>query len=299
MIHKKNVFLDSNTEIAVIMICFPNAKINLGLYITERRPDGYHNLETIFLPIPLTDVLETRPLDFYDKEYEFIPAGIPIPGMPEDNLVVRVFLDLKREFHLPPQTIHLYKRIPTGAGLGGGSSDAAFMMRMLSEQFHLSLTPSDMERRLSQYGADCPFFVRNRPSLGKGIGDVLSPVDIDLSHLTLLLIKPNIAVSTRDAYAGVHPQAPVNTLTEAIKQPITLWKELISNDFENTVFLKHPPIAAIKQTLYDMGALYVSMSGSGSAVCALMKHEVEEAKDVFPNCFVFQQRFKLHQETFS
>ena len=281
------------------MICFPNAKINLGLYVTEKRPDGYHNLETVFLPIPLQDVLEIKPLHFYDTEYELQQAGIPIEGQAEDNLVVKVFLSMKHEFQLPPQTIYLYKRIPTGAGLGGGSSDAAFMMRLLNEQFNLGLSNDEMAQRLSRFGADCPFFVYNRPSLATGIGDVLTPLDFHLNGYTLLLVKPDISVPTRDAYAEVRPSAPVFPLEKALRQPIDEWKRTVSNDFERSVFLRHPRIAAIKQTLYDMHALYASMSGSGSSVFGIFRTPPMEAAEVFKDCFVFQKKLQALQPTFS
>ena len=306
------------------MICFPNAKINLGLYITEKRDDGYHNLETVFLPIPLQDVLEIKPLDFYDAEYELQQAGIHIDGPEKENLVVRVFLDMKHEFGLPPQTIYLYKRIPTGAGLfarlgrempslsvaiskrtpayaglGGGSSDAAFMMRLLNEQFRLELSNEEMERRMSHYGADCPFFVRNEPSLATGIGDILSPADIDLSGLYLLLVKPPVAVATRDAYARVTPKKPAFDLLKSLHQPMEEWRRTIGNDFERSVFMKYPRIAAIKQTMYDMHALYASMSGSGSSVFGLFRYPPAEAEEVFKDCFVFQKRLSNLRPTFS
>lgn len=280
------------------MICFPNAKINIGLYITGKREDGYHNLETLFLPIPLQDVLETKPLDFYDREFELQVAGTPVEGRPEDNLVVRVFLNLKHEFNLPPQTIYLYKRIPTGAGLGGGSSDAAFMMRMLNEQFRLGLSSQQMEDRLSHFGADCPFFVRNRPALAHGIGDELENLDFDISELYVLLVKPPVSVSTKEAYAHVQPAQPAIGLAEAVKQPLKDWRGTIYNDFEKSVFLQYPQIAAIKETLYDMKALYASMSGSGSAVFGLFEHPFEEAEAIFKDCFVFQKKLKVHQPTF-
>lgn len=280
------------------MICFPNAKINIGLYVTERRPDGYHNLETVFVPIPLQDVLEIKPLDFYDREFELQLAGTHIDGKPEDNLVVRVFLDLKHEFNLPPQTIYLYKRIPTGAGLGGGSSDAAFMMRMLNEQFKLGLSLDEMAERLSHYGADCPFFVYNMSSLATGIGDVLTPIDLDLSKMTLLLVKPKTFISTKEAYAGIVPAMPKYSLRESLALPVEQWKNRVENDFERSVFPQHPEIDAIKETLYDMRAVYAAMSGSGSAVFALMKTPFEDAQKVFTDCFVFQKRLIVHPATF-
>lgn len=281
------------------MICFPNAKINLGLHVTEKRPDGYHNLETAFLPVPLQDVLEISPLKFYDSEYELQLAGIPIEGCACDNIVVRIFLDLKHEFELPPQNIYLYKRIPTGAGLGGGSSDGAFMMRMLNEQFHLGMSGAEMEERMSCYGADCAFFIRNTPSLAEGIGDRIRPLHLDLSKYWILLVKPSVSVSTKEAYADIEPQKPSVNLYEALMQPVEKWRHTICNDFEKIVFRKYPEIAAIKQTLYDMHAVYASMSGTGSCVFALFRQPFEEAYKIFNDCFVMQKRLVVHQPTFN
>lgn len=281
------------------MICFPNAKINLGLDVTEKRPDGYHNLETAFLPIPLQDVLEIKPLKFYDTPYELQLAGTPVEGPAADNLVVRVFLDMKREFGLPPQTIYLYKRIPTGAGLGGGSSDAAFMMRMLNETFKLGLTEASMAERMSRYGADCPFFIRNRPAMAEGIGDQLSPLSLDLSDYWLLLVKPPVSVPTKAAYADIVPRKPAIHLREALKQPVEQWRHTVGNDFEESVFRRYPQIAAIKQTLYDMHAVYASMSGSGSSVFALMRQPFEEADQIFKDCFVMQKRLTVYPPVFN
>jgi len=281
------------------MICFPNAKINLGLYITAKRPDGYHDLETVFLPIPLQDVLEIKPLSTRHQDYEWLQAGSPLDSSPEDNLVVRVYQELKQEFELPPISIYLYKRIPTGAGLGGGSSDAAFMMRLLSEQFDLRLSDESMERRLSHIGADCAFFVYNKPSLATGIGNCLTPIDLDLSQKYLLLIKPPISVPTREAYAHVVPAPLSISLTETLNMPLETWRHQVSNDFEKSIFPIYPQIEAIKQTLYDMHAVYASMSGSGSAVYAILDHPFEEASEIFKDCFVFQHRLKVYPPTFS
>lgn len=281
------------------MICFPNAKINIGLYVTAKREDGYHDIETVFLPIPLQDVLEVKPMSSRQHDYEWLPAGNPIAGSAEDNLVVRVYKQLKEEFHLPPVSIYLYKRIPTGAGLGGGSSDAAFMMRLLSEQFDLRLSESDMERRLRPIGADCAFFVRNRPAIATGIGDQLAPLALDLSDKYIILVKPPFSVSTREAYAGVVPALPDKSLAQSLNAPIATWRDDVSNDFEKSVCAVHPQITAIKQTLYDMHALYAAMSGSGSAVFGIFDHPFEEAAEIFKDCFVYQHLLKVYPATFS
>lgn len=271
------------------MLSHPIAKINIGLYVTERRPDGYHNLETIFYPIPLKDVLETSLLRGSNAPYSLQTAGNAIAGRPEDNLVVRVYERMKEEFDLPPLEIYLYKHIPTGAGLGGGSSDAAYMMKALNSDFELGLSDEEMEERMASFGADCAFFVRNRPSFATGIGDILTPINLSLKGMTLLLVKPSVFVSTKEAYAGITPKRPAYDLRQALSRPIETWRDCVRNDFETSVFTAHPEIAAIKQTLYDMGARYASMSGSGSAVFGLFNHPIEEAERVFGDCFVFQQ----------
>lgn len=274
-------------------ITFPHAKINIGLYVIERRPDGYHNLQTVFYPIPLHDNLEISPLTKSDAPYSLLTAGNPIEGCPDDNLVVRVYKELQEEFSLPPIEINLFKRIPMGAGLGGGSSDAAAMMCMLNEEYNLQLTQADMEQRIAHIGADCPFFIRSKPAYAEGIGDRLSPIPLSLKGWTLLLVKPSTFVSTKEAYSGVTPQQPEHDLREALQQPVENWRGLVCNDFERSVFQHHPEIAAIKQTLYDMGASYASMSGSGSTVFGLFRHPVEEASAIFSDCFVFQEKLLL------
>ncbi len=274
------------------MYTLPNAKINIGLRVTQRRSDGYHNLQTVFYPIPLTDALEIEPLKAsLDKPYEFLTSGIAIPGNPDDNLVVKVFLSLQREFDLPPVSIHLAKHIPMGAGLGGGSSDAASMMRMLNEHFDLGLTDREMEQRLASFGADCPFFVRNKPVYAQGIGNEFSSIRLSLKGHFILLVKPSTHVSTAEAYGGVVPQMPQTDLGEMIENtPIRLWRSCIVNDFEKTVFQHHPQLAAIKQTLYDMGAVYAAMSGSGSAMYGIFSRPIENAVKIFPDCFIFANR---------
>lgn len=280
-------------------ICYPNAKVNLGLQVVGKRSDGYHELQTIFLPIPLQDVLELRPYKFYGEPWELQVSGVELGCGAEENLAVRVFADMQREFGLPPQSIHLFKRIPTGAGLGGGSSDAAFMMRLLNESFELGLTADDMARRLRRYGADCPFFVYNKPHYATGIGDVFEPVEVNLSRYTLLLVKPKVSVSTSEAYSRVVPHAAGVDLRQAVIRPVGEWKELIHNDFEDSVFPLYPVIEGIKATLYDMHALYASMSGSGSAVFGIMERAWDDAGDIFPDCFVHQARWAMHKETFA
>lgn len=272
------------------MLLLPNCKINIGLNIVSKRSDGYHNLETVFFPIPLRDNLEFKEIENEDVPYRLVSGGVPIEGKPEDNLIVKVYLDMKAEFNLPALELSLYKNIPMGAGLGGGSSDAAAMMKGLNEAYNLQLSAEDMEKRLAKFGADCPFFVRNKPAYATGIGDELTNCNVSLKDKFIVLVKPDVFVSTKEAYAHVTPKLPAIPLAEAIKLPIETWKEQIVNDFEQSVFPFHPELPAIKQTLYDMGAVYVSMSGSGSTMYGIFNRPTPEANEVFDKCFVYTKK---------
>jgi 4-diphosphocytidyl-2-C-methyl-D-erythritol kinase len=275
------------------MITFPNAKINLGLNVVERRPDGYHNLETLFYPIPLQDALEvtraTRTAPD-DAPYSLHMSGRPIEGDPDDNLVVRAYR-LVKELHpdVAPVDIHMYKHIPTGAGLGGGSADAAFMIRLLNHKFALGMTDDEMERHAARLGADCAFFVRNRPVFATGIGNVFHPVELSLQGMHLVLVKPDIFVSTRAAFAHIVPKKPEVSLTEVVKLPVEQWQGVMKNDFEDSVFPQFPEIAAIKDRLLDLGAVYASMSGSGSSVYGLFRQTVPNVEEKFCGCFCRQR----------
>ena len=251
------------------MITFPNAKINLGLNITEKRPDGYHNLETIFYPIPLEDALEACPRKEGPGSYSLSQSGLSIEGDAENNLVVKAYKLLDETYHLPPVDIYLHKHIPSGAGLGGGSADAAFMLKLLNRMYRLNLTDDQLEAYAARLGADCAFFVRNQPTYAKGIGNIFSPVELSLADWQLLLVKPNIFVSTRDAFARIRPRHPERNLRDLINQPVESWKDSIINDFEESVFPQFPAIGDIKTELYHLGAVYASMSGSGSSVYGL------------------------------
>lgn len=269
---------------------FPICKINLGLYVVRRREDGYHDLETVFYPVPLHDNLSIAPLRMSDAPYALQIAGAPIAGDAESNLIVKVYRQLCEDYELPPLDIYLYKRIPMGAGLGGGSSDAAAMMRLLNDTFSLGMTCEEMEQRVARLGADCAFFIQARPSYATGIGDQLQLINLSLKGWTLVLVKPDTFVSTREAYAGVVPQQPAVPLLEALSQPVETWRTVVKNDFEESVFRAHPEIAAIKETLYDMGATYALMSGSGSTVFGLFRHHMEGLGEVFPDCYIYQAR---------
>lgn len=257
------------------MICFPNAKINIGLHVVSRRNDGYHNLETVFYPIGLKDALEIVPTedDGGEMKYRFFSTGIPIEGSPETNLVIKALNLIAAEKKLPEIDIHLLKKIPSGAGLGGGSSDAAFMLNLLNETFNLGYSKEELILRAARLGADCPFFIFNKPAFATGIGDKLEPIELDVSTYALLLVKPDIMVSTKEAYAMITPGKPELPLKEIIRKPPETWRELLKNDFEAPVFKKFPEICKIKTQLYEMGAVYASMSGSGSSVFGLFEKE--------------------------
>lgn len=272
------------------MITFPNAKINLGLNIVEKRPDGYHNLETIFYPINLQDALEVTRRENNDKEYTLHISGSPLEGEPEDNLVVKAYKLLKKDYPgLLPVDIHMYKHIPAGAGLGGGSSDAACMIKLLNDKFSLGLSTERMEEYAVKLGADCSFFIRNKPVFATGIGNLFEPVELSLKGYNIILIKPDIFVSTRDAFAEIKPVRPAVSLKEIVKQPMETWKNSMKNDFEDSVFKKFPEIAAIKDELYDLGAVYAAMSGSGSSVYGIFKAPIENVEDKFCGCFCRQR----------
>ncbi len=266
------------------MLTFPNAKINLGLNVIEKRKDGYHNIETIFYPIGLSDVLDVE-ISETCSDYSFSSSGIPIAGDPENNLIVKAYRLLRSNYQFPPIDISLCKQIPFGAGLGGGSSDAAFMLKTLNELFELKISNRKLETLASKLGADCPVFIKNKPVFATGIGNKFSSLKISLGGYYLLLVKPDIHVSTPEAYAMVTPEKPEISLQELIKQPIFEWKKTIMNDFEMSVFSIYPQINEIKQNLYNMGAIYASMSGSGSSVYGIFISE-PQSNNLFNKCFV-------------
>ena len=251
------------------MITFPNIKINLGLSITEKRPDGYHNLETVFYPVALEDALEIRTNPEAQQKFTLHQHGMEIAGNPENNLVVKAYLLLDKEFHLPPVEIHLYKHIPSGAGLGGGSSDAAFMLKLLNEHYNLQLSDKQLEDYAATLGADCAFFIKNTPTYAEGIGNIFSPIELSLKGYRIMIVKPDVFVSTREAFANIRPHRPEYPVREVIRRPVAEWKDTLINDFEESVFPQYPVIGEIKEELYHQGAIYASMSGSGSSVFGL------------------------------
>lgn len=304
------------------MIAFPNAKINIGLNVVAKRADGYHDIETVFYPVLLQDALEVKPMRPLDpaqlrkrleagllvqpddvflpyhrlfRKKEDIPCcslemtGNEFPFKAADNLVVKAYLLLQQDFDLPSIDIKLHKHIPSGAGLGGGSSDCAFMISLLNRRFNLRMRESMMERYAARLGSDCAFFISNTPSIATGRGEILNPISLSLKGYTILLVKPDVSVSTAEAYASLTPKQPEIPLAEAIKRPVAEWKDCVFNDFETTVFAKYPLLAEIKQKLYSMGAVYAAMSGSGSTVYGLFRVPIENSADIFPDMFTCQR----------
>lgn len=259
-------------------------KINIGLNIVSKREDGYHNLETIFYPVPLYDKIEVSEASADGIDL----AGHPLEGDPNDNLVLKAVRLLREyQYDVPPVHISLTKNIPSGAGLGGGSSDAAAVMKGLNNYLSLGLTNEQMERMIVRLGADCPFFIQCKPVFAQGVGDVFRPIELDLSGWHLVLIKPDDYVSTKEAYSLIKPTPSKYTLTEEVKNPIEEWEKTITNDFERSVFPHHPVIEEIRHQLYQKGASYACMSGSGSTVFALFRNETD-LSDLAQSHFTFQ-----------
>ena len=275
------------------MITFPCCKINLGLNIVAKRPDGYHELETVFYPVPLCDALEIKKMD---NEFPSpTPIDLKVTGNAVEcderkNLVVKAYLLLAQDYKLPRLHAHLVKRIPMQAGLGGGSADAAYMIRLLDERFRLNMGNAEMERYAAQLGADCAFFIRSETAYATGIGEILAPVDNDENNLEgyyLALVKPDVAVSTAEAFAGITPKKPVKNCRDIVRQPIDTWRTELTNDFEQTIFAIHPILATIKEKLYKNGALYAQMSGSGSTIFGIFGQKPKNLDDLFPDMFTY------------
>ncbi len=258
------------------MISFPNAKINLGLYITEKRADGFHSIETVFLPIPkLCDILEVLPMPLQETPFLFSQSGLQVDGNEIDNLCVKAFNLLNKLVKLPEIAIHLHKQIPMGAGLGGGSADGAFALSMLNQLAEKPLPERELTKLALELGSDCPFFLKNSICFGSGRGEVLELVDIKLSGYYLLLVNPNIHVNTGIAYRQSTPSPAPFNLRQISDVPIDKWKNLVTNDFEKVVFPSHPEIELLKNELYSIGAVYSSMSGSGSTVFGIFRNKPE------------------------
>jgi 4-diphosphocytidyl-2-C-methyl-D-erythritol kinase len=261
------------------MIVFPNAKINIGINITSRRTDGYHNIETVFYPIRIYDALEALPA----KELIFRSSGLGIPGKIEDNLCIKGYHLIAKDHNLPPLNIHLHKHIPIGAGLGGGSADAAFFIKLIDKLVGLNLSTAQMLEYARQLGADCAFFIEGKPVFAFEKGDRFERMNLDLSKYHIALVMPDAHVSTSEAYRGVKPMQPRHSLKELVNLPVEQWKNHIKNDFEDSVFKNHAMIRGVKASLYEAGAIYASMSGSGASVFGIFKEKPDLSALAQPN----------------
>lgn len=253
------------------MVVFPNAKINIGLNITEKRADGFHNISSCFYPVGWSDALEILPAD----KLTFLSSGIPIPGDSTSNLCLKAYHLLAKDYSLPPVSIHLLKSVPIGAGLGGGSADGAFTIKALDQLFSLNLSVEEQQQYARQLGSDCAFFIENQPMYCYDKGDQFEQISLRLTGKWIVLINPGLHISTAEAYAGVKPKMPATDLRELLQQPIAQWRERVINDFEEGLFRKYPILDHYKQKLYDLGAQYASMSGSGSTLYGIFPQEVE------------------------
>ena len=286
------------------MITFPIAKINLGLNVVEKRPDGYHNLQTVFYPVPVKDALEVVTMDDAfpsDVDCDLkvtaaVPVGSPAgsaapsfdTGDEQRNLVVRAYNALKADFPaLPRCHAHLWKGIPTQAGMGGGSSDCAYMIRLLNDQFALHLSEQQMISYAARLGADCAFFIKSRPCYAEGIGERLEDIELDLSGWHIAVVRPDIPVPTKEAFSRIRPHYPAKNCRQVVMQPVDTWRDELVNDFEESVFALHPEIGHVKEQLYKMGATYAAMSGSGSALFGLFRNRPDHLDQEFPGMFTF------------
>ena len=264
------------------MVAFANAKINIGLQITEKRPDGFHNIASCFYPVGWSDVVEIIPA----TEFSFSSSGIDIPGDPAKNLCVKAYELLKADFDLPPVAMHLLKIVPIGAGMGGGSSDAAFVLKLLNDTFKLALSTTALQNYARRLGSDCAFFIENQPQFCFEKGDQFEDISLSLKGKAIVLVYPNLHISTAEAYAGVVPQKTEVDLREALQRPIEEWRHWVKNDFENGLFQKYPVLPQIKAQLYEVGALYASMTGSGSTVFGIFE-KVPDLQNIFSHYTVW------------
>lgn len=268
------------------MLVFPNAKINIGLNILEKRNDGFHNIETLMMPVALTDEIEIKKNKKNNKgEIILTTSGITIDGDLQNNLVSQAYRCLHKDFDLPPVNLHLHKKIPIGGGLGGGSADAAFTLKALNDLFELKLTDNQLESYAAQLGSDCAFFIKNESAIATGRGEKLEPFAVNLERYFLTIVIPNIAINTKEAYSKVKPQTPLKSLKQQLLLPIEEWQEVIKNDFEKSVFLQKPTIEQVKKDLQKAGAVYSSLSGSGAAVFALFD-KAPELDKLFDKSYV-------------
>ncbi len=267
------------------MILFPNAKINLGLRVKAKRPDGYHELETVFYPLPVHDILEGIRSD----RFSFSTSGRSIPGTENDNLILKTWQLLSADFQLSPVSLHLHKKIPMGAGLGGGSSDAAFTLLLLNELFQLALSAEQLRAYALQLGSDCPFFLFNQPALASGRGEILTPLSLPaLAGKKFVLVAPPLHISTGWAFAQLEPRTSLQAgagepaLQHILEQPVANWKGLVVNDFEAVVVQHHPVIGQVRDVLYEQGAVYASLTGSGAALYGIFDEIPSNIAGAFP-----------------
>lgn len=262
------------------MIVFPNAKINLGLQVSGKRADGYHNLRTVFYPVQLADMLEAVRAD----DFSFQSSGLPIDGNPENNLCIRAWKRMKQEYNLPPVSLYLHKIIPMGAGLGGGSSDGAFTLQLINQLFNLNCPDAQLKAYALELGSDCPFFLLNQPAKAAGRGEELLPIELpQLKGKTILLANPGIHISTAWAFAQLDLSKPMPEFPAIENLRLEQWKEILLNDFEPVVFQQHPEIAAIREKFYAMGAIYAAMTGTGSTVFGIFDTAPADWKQQFPS----------------
>jgi 4-diphosphocytidyl-2-C-methyl-D-erythritol kinase len=271
------------------VIVFPNCKINLGLHILRKRSDGYHDLQTVFYPVPLNDALEIIEIGSYERSstLPFSSSGIPLDGTHGSNLCVKAYRLLKKDFPgLPHIRIHLHKSIPSGAGLGGGSADAAFTLQLLNKHFNLKLSKAQLLKYADELGSDCSFFIINKPCYASGKGELLEEISLDLTGWKIVVVYPSIHVDTGGAFQNIEPSLPEKSLKEIITQPVEKWKYELQNDFEKVIFKRHRKIVEIKDELYRSGAVYASMSGSGSTVFGIFPQDKALALHFPPEYFV-------------
>jgi 4-diphosphocytidyl-2-C-methyl-D-erythritol kinase len=271
------------------VITFPNCKINIGLNILNKREDGFHNLETVFYPLPLTDaleIIETRQ-QLNPESILFTTSGLEIAADTNSNICVKAFQLLKSQFPMLPDVLmHLHKVIPSGAGLGGGSADGAFALSMINKKFNLGLKVEKLIQLAASLGSDCPFFIINKPCFASGRGELLEEIPINLSNFKILLVNPGIHIDTATAFKDVKPKVPGKSIKEIIKEPIANWKEQLTNDFEKGIFARHQVIEKIKNALYDNGAIYASMSGSGSTLYGIFEKDKKITAAFPPHYFI-------------
>ncbi|MEI8225028.1 MAG: 4-(cytidine 5'-diphospho)-2-C-methyl-D-erythritol kinase [Bacteroidota bacterium] len=269
------------------MIVFPKAKINLGLRITGKRPDGYHDIETLFYPVRLSDALEFVVLSEPLKKDNLIVTGINTGSDPEDNLVIKTVRKLREKYSFPLLKIHLHKVIPVGAGLGGGSSDAAHLLKAINRCFGLNIDEKKLKATALELGSDCPFFIDNIPAFASGRGEALKPISPVLTGYYILLLNPGIGINTMEAYQNCRPEHPSTSLLQLIDRPLTDWKVLMINDFEDYAFKKYPLLGEIKNELYSSGALFSSMSGSGSSIYGIFPKK-SSVPDTLKNFVIYE-----------